>query len=168
MKNLKVLLFQTVLLSTLSLPAFCKVDSLIYPQYSIDTEGKKIVIISESQEKYFTTLYLQSKKDSAILALKEDYIKQLEHELNIFQELNQKKTELINQHESIMAFDKEEIRLLRDQASNNKKIIAKLETQIENTNKTNKRKIIGWKVATGVTSGLSVAVITGAAIILAR
>lgn len=67
-----------------------------------------------------------------------------------------------------MAFDKEEIRLLRDQASNNKKIIAKLETQIENNNKTNKRKIIGWKVATGVSIGLSVAVITGAAIILAR
>ena len=91
MKNLKVLLFQTVLLSILSLPAFCKVDSLIYPQYSIDTEGKKIVIISESQEKYFTTLYIQSKKDSAVMALKEDYIKQLEHQLNIFQEPNQKK-----------------------------------------------------------------------------
>ena len=95
MKNLKVLLFQTVLLSTLSLPAFCKVDSLSYPQYSIDTEGKKIVIISASQEKYFTKLYLQSKKDSSRISLQEDYIKGLEQNLSICRGLNEKRKEQI-------------------------------------------------------------------------
>lgn len=168
MKNAKALLFQTVLLSTLSLQAFCKVDSLVYPQYSIDTEGKKIVIISESQEKYFTGLYLQSKKDSTILSLKQQYIDQLEHELSISKAVDKNKNELITKQESIISLNKDEIRLLRDQASNNRDIIGKLETQIEQRNKVMKRKILGWKVATGVTIGVSVAVITGAAIILAQ
>ena len=52
MKNAKVLLSLTALLSILSLQAFCKVDSLVYPQYSIDTTRPvKIVIISESTRK---------------------------------------------------------------------------------------------------------------------
>ena len=168
MKNLKVLLSLTLLLSTLSLPAFCKVDSLVYPQYSIDTEGQKIVIISESQEKYFTGLYLQSKKDSTILSLKQQYIDQLEHELNLSKAVDKNKSELITKQKSIISLNKDEIKLLRDQASNNRDIINKLETQIEQRNKVMKRKILGWKVATGVTIGLSVAVITGAAIILAQ
>lgn len=168
MKNVKVLLSLTVLLSTLSLPAFCKVDSLIYPQYSIDTEGQKIVIISESQEKYFTGLYLQSKKDSIILSLKQQYIDQLEHELSISKAVDKNKNELITKQESIISLNKDEIKLLRDQASNNRDIIGKLENQVEQRNKVMKRKIIGWKIATGVTIGVSVAVITGAAIILAQ
>ena len=168
MKNVKVLLFQTVLLSTLSLPAFCKVDSLIYPQYSIDTEGSKIVIISESQEKYFTGLYLQSKKDSTILNLKQQYIDQLEHQLKLSKAVDKNKSELITKQESIISLNREEIRLLRDQASNNKKVIASLDNQVEQRNKVMKRRILGWKIATGVTIGVSVAVITGAAIILSR
>lgn len=168
MKKLKVLLSLTLLLSTLSLPAFCKVDSLIYPQYSIDTEGQKIVIISESQGRYFTRLYLQSKKDSTILSLKQQYIDQLEHELSITKAVDKNKNKLITKQESIISLNKDEIKLLRNQASNNRDIIGKLETQIEQRNKVMKRKILGWKVATGVTIGVSVAVITGAAIILAQ
>ena len=168
MKNVKVLLFQTVLLSTLSLQAFCKVDSLVYPQYSIDIQGQKIVIISESQERFFTGLYLQSKKDSTILSLKQQYIDQLEHELNLSKAVDQNKSELITKQESIISLNKDEIKLLRDQASTNRDIIGKLENQVEQRNKVMKRKIIGWKIATGVTIGVSVAVITGAAIILAQ
>jgi hypothetical protein len=168
MKNAKALLFQTVLLSTLSLQAFCKVDSLVYPQYSIDTEGSKIVIISESQEKYFTGLYLQSKKDSTILSLKQQYIDQLEHQLSLSKAVDKNKSELITKQESIISLNREEIRLLRDQASNNKKVIASLDNQVEQRNKVMKRRILGWKIATGVTIGVSVAVITGAAIILSR
>ena len=153
---------------TLSLPAFCKVDSLVYPQYSIDTEGSKIVIISESQEKYFTGLYLQSKKDSTILSLKQQYIDQLEHQLKLSKAVDKNKSELITKQESIISLNREEIRLLRDQASNNKKVIASLDNQVEQRNKVMKRKILGWKIATGVTIGVSVAVITGAAIILSR
>ena len=168
MKNVKVLLFQTALLSIVSLPAFCKVDSLVYPQYSIDTEGSKIVIISESQEKYFTGLYLQSKKDSTILSLKQQYIDQLEHQLKLSKAVDKNKSELITKQESIISLNREEIRLLRDQASNNKKVIASLDNQVEQRNKVMKRRILGWKIATGVTIGVSVAVITGAAIILSR
>ena len=168
MKNAKVLLSLTALLSILSLQAFCKVDSLVYPQYSIDTEGSKIVIISESQERFFTGLYLQSKKDSTILSLKQQYIDQLEHELSLSKAVDKNKSELITKQESLITLNKEEIRLLRDQASTNRDVIGKLETQVEQRNKVMKRKIIGWKVATGVTIGLSVAVITGAAIILAQ
>ena len=168
MKNVKVLLFQTVLLSTLSLPAFCKVDSLVYPQYSIDTEGQKIVIINESQERFFTGLYLQSKKDSTILSLKQQYIDQLEHQLSLSKAVDQNKSELISRQESIISLNKDEIRLLRNQASTNRDIIGKLENQVEQRNKVMKRKILGWKIATGVTIGVSVAVITGAAIILAQ
>ena len=58
--------------------------------------------------------------------------------------------------------------MLRDQASTNREIIGKLENQVEQRNKVMKRKILGWKIATGVTIGVSVAVITGAAIILAQ
>ena len=168
MKNAKELLFQTLLLSTLSIQAFCNVDSLIYTQYSIDTEGSKIVIISESQEKYFTGLYLQSKKDSTILNLKQQYIDQLEHQLKLSKAVDKNKSELITKQESIISLNREEIRLLRDQASNNKKVIASLDNQVEQRNKVMKRRILGWKIATGVTIGVSVAVITGAAIILSR
>lgn len=153
---------------TVSLPAFCKVDSLVYPQYSIDTEGSKIVIISESQEKYFTGLYLQSKKDSTILNLKQQYIDQLEHELSLSKAVDKNKSELIAKQESIISLNKNEINLLKDQASTNREIIGNLETQVEQRNKVMKRKILGWKIATGVTIGVSVVAITGAAIILAQ
>lgn len=153
---------------TLSLPGFCKVDSLVYPQYSIDTEGQKIVIINESQERFFTRLYLQSKKDSTILSLKQQYIDQLEHQLSLSKAVDQNKSELISRQESIISLNKDEISLLRNQASTNRGIIGKLENQVEQRNKVMKRKILGWKIATGVTIGVSVAVITGAAIILAQ
>ena len=111
---------------------------------------------------------MHSKKDSSRISLQEDYIKGLEQNLSICRGLNEKRKEQIQTQKSIIQLNQKEIQLLKLKAQSNQSIINKLEDQVAQNNKVNKRKIIGWKIATGVSIGVSVAVITGAAIILSR
>ena len=56
-------------------------------------------------------LYLQSKKDSTILSLKQQYIDQLEHEFSLSKAVDENKNELITKQESIISLNKDEIQV---------------------------------------------------------